>query len=155
MLYGRYLEEESIIDQYLVDVTKREMNDDGEEYYIYGIKIPEQFLSIFQGEQLVLTKGFGRKNHSIILNIFLGPEWEIFEKRLNALPVSSDQSARRIAHFFQSSAQDSELTDDGSIVVTDYLINVAGIIADQCLFLVIHQEDGIRFSIARKDLFED
>ena len=89
-----------------LDVTKYDYIE--EEYYIYSVKIPEHFLSIFQGKQLVLTKGFGRKNHSIILNIFLEPEWENFEKRLNALPVSSDLTARRIAYFFQGSAQDSE-----------------------------------------------
>lgn len=155
MLYGRDLEEELIIDKYLVDVTRRKMNYIEEEHYIYGVKIPEHFLSIFQGKQLVLTKGFGRKNHSIILNIFIEPEWENFEKRLNALPVSSDLTARRIAYFFQGSAQDSELTDDGSIVVMDYLIDAAGITDDQCLFLVIRQEDEIRFSICRKDLFEE
>lgn len=66
MLYARDLEEELIIDKYLVDVTRRKMNYIEEEYYIYSVKIPEHFLSIFQGKQLVLTKGFGRKNHSII-----------------------------------------------------------------------------------------
>lgn len=155
MFYDRYLEEESIIDKYLVDVTKREMNDNGDVYYIYDVRIPEQFLPVFQGKQLILTQGFRRKNHSMVLNIFSEPEWEKFEKRLNELRVSSEQSARRIACFFQSSAQNSELTDDGSIVVMDYLINMAGIIDDQCLFLVIRRENGTGFSIARKDLFED
>lgn len=155
MLYCRYLEEELIIEKYSVNVTKRKMNYDEEEYYIYGVKIPEQFLPIFQGKRIVLTKGFGRKNHSLIINAFLEPEWEELEERLNALPVSSDKAARRIAYFFQGSAQDSELTDGGSIVVMEYLINMADIIDDQCLFLVIHQEDGTRFAIARKDLFED
>lgn len=76
MLYCRYLEEELIIEKYPVDVTKRKMNYDRKEYYIYGVKIPEQFLPIFQGKRIVLTKGFGRKNHSLIINVFLEPEWE-------------------------------------------------------------------------------
>ena len=31
----------------------------------------------------------------------------------------------------------------------------ANILDDQCLFLTIHQEDGIRFAIACKDMFDD
>lgn len=61
----------------------------------------------------------------------------------------------QLAFLFQNYAQDSELIDDSKIVIMEYLIQIAHITDDQCLFLVIHQEDGTRFSIARKNLFED
>lgn len=155
MHYFRYLEKEINIEKYLVDVTKRKMNYKGNTYFEYGVKIPEQYLPIFKGKRLVLTKGFGREDHSMILNIFLESEWNEFEKRINAFQVSSDQRAKRIAYFFQAGAQDSELTDDNRIAVMEPLIDIASIMDDQCLFLVIHQEDGTRFCIARKEMFED
>ena len=90
MRYARYLDNELFIEKYIVDVTKKEVYEE-DAYFEYSIKIPEQFASIFRGQRLVLTKGFGKKGYPTIVNIFLEAEWAEFEKRLNQLPTTSDQ----------------------------------------------------------------
>ena len=53
------------------------------------------------------------------------------------------------------SAIEEELEADDSVAISQYLIHTANILDDQYLFLVIHQEDDIRFAIACKDMFDD
>ena len=86
MRYARYLEKELFIEKYIAAVTKKE-----DTYFGDSIKIPEKFASIFRGQKLVLTKGYGRKGYPTIVNIFLKAEWAEFEKRLNQLPAILEQ----------------------------------------------------------------
>ena len=60
MRYARYLDDELLIEKYVVDVTRKEVYDDEGANFEYGIKIPEKFVPIFQGQQLVVTRGYGR-----------------------------------------------------------------------------------------------
>lgn len=154
MRYARYLDDELLIEKYVVDVTRKEVYDDEGANFEYGIKIPEKFVPIFQGQQLVVTRGYGRKGHPVIINIFLESAWEEFEEHLNKLPTTSDKRVRRLASFFTGDATDTELTVENKIVMQEHLINIANI-DRQCLFLVIHQEDGMRFAVACKDMFDD
>lgn len=155
MRYARYLDDELFIEKYSVDVTKKEMYDGEDTYFEYGIKIPKQFVPIFQGQRLVLTKGYGRKGGQTIVNIFFESEWEKLEERLNKLPTTSDKRVRSLASFFTGNAIDAKLEIDDTIVVQQHLIHTSNILDGQCLFLVIHQEDGTRFAIACKDMFDD
>ena len=44
-------------------------------------------------------------------------EWNDFEKKLNALPTTTDKKARAFAYFFQGSAADGELDKQGRTLI--------------------------------------
>ena len=56
------------------------------------------------GENFVITKGMEN-----CLYVYPEDEWNDFEKKLNALPTTTDKKARAFAYFFQGSAADGEL----------------------------------------------
>ena len=63
------------------------------------------------GENFVITKGMEN-----CLYVYPEDEWNDFEKKLNALPTTTDKKARAFAYFFQGSAADGELDKQGRTV---------------------------------------
>ncbi len=72
--------------------------------------IPSKFRESLSG-QFVLTKGL-----DCCLFVFSLDEWEKFEEKLKALPVS-DKNARAFTRFFFAGASDCELDRQGRVSV--------------------------------------
>ncbi|MBQ3546615.1 MAG: division/cell wall cluster transcriptional repressor MraZ [Lachnospiraceae bacterium] len=63
------------------------------------------------GENFILTKGFDG-----CLYIYPQKEWEIFEEKLNSLPVGKSDT-RKMVRFFMSSATQAEFDKQGRILI--------------------------------------
>ena len=68
------------------------------------------------GENFVITKGMEN-----CLYVYPEDEWNDFEKKLNALPTTTDKKARAFAYFFQGSAADGELDKQGRTLIPSVL----------------------------------
>ena len=68
------------------------------------------------GEHFVITKGMEN-----CLYVYPEDEWNDFEKKLNALPTTTDKKARAFAYFFQGSAADGELDKQGRTLIPSVL----------------------------------
>lgn len=63
------------------------------------------------GENFILTKGFDG-----CLYIYPQKEWEVFEEKLNSLPVGKSDT-RKMVRFFMSSATQAEFDKQGRILI--------------------------------------
>lgn len=74
------------------------------------------------GENFVITKGMEH-----CLYIYPENEWNNFEEKLNALPTTTDKTARSLAHFFQGSATDGDLDKQGRTLIPSTLREFANL----------------------------
>lgn len=72
------------------------------------------------GEHFVITKGMEN-----CLYVYPEAEWNAFEEKLNALPTTTNKTARKFAQFYQSSAADGELDKQGRTLVPSVLRDFA------------------------------
>lgn len=79
------------------------------------------------GEEFVLTKGLDG-----CLSIYSMEEWSIFEKKLQALPLTN-KNARKFSRFFVAGATMCELDKQGRILVPATLREFAGLEKDVVL----------------------
>lgn len=63
------------------------------------------------GENFILTKGFDG-----CLYIYPQKEWEVFEEKLNSLPMGKGDT-RKMVRFFMSSATQAEFDKQGRILI--------------------------------------
>ncbi len=84
------------------------------------LTVPSDFRELL-GEKFVLTKGFEG-----CLSIYPMTEWEAFEKKLSALPLTN-KSARTLTRFFVAGATECELDKQGRILVPPTLREFAGL----------------------------
>ena len=82
--------------------------------------IPARFREAL-GEEFVLTKGLDG-----CLSIYPMSEWESFEEKLKALPLT-DKNARAFSRFFVAGATLCELDKQGRILVPGTLREFAGL----------------------------
>lgn len=82
--------------------------------------IPAKFREAL-GEEFVLTKGLDG-----CLSIYPMDEWESFEQKLKALPLT-DKNARAFSRFFVAGATACELDKQGRILVPATLREFAGL----------------------------
>ena len=73
------------------------------------------------GEEFILTKGLDG-----CLSIYPMDEWESFEEKLKALPLT-DKNARAILRFFVAGATSCELDRQGRILIPSTLREFAGL----------------------------
>ena len=88
--------------------------------------IPAKFRELL-GEELVLTKGLDG-----CLSIYPMDEWNAFEEKLKALPLTN-KSARTFSRFFVAGAASCELDKQGRILVPATLREFAGLEKDVVL----------------------
>ena len=88
--------------------------------------IPSKFRELL-GEEFVLTKGLDG-----CLSIYPMTEWEVFEKKLRALPLTN-KNARTFSRFFVAGATMCELDKQGRILVPQTLREFAGLDKDVVL----------------------
>ena len=88
--------------------------------------IPSKFRELL-GEKFVLTKGLDG-----CLFLFPMEEWEAFELKLRALPLTN-KNARTFSRFFVAGAADCELDKQGRILVPQTLREFAGLDKDVVL----------------------
>ena len=88
--------------------------------------IPSRFRDEL-GDDFVLTKGLDG-----CLSIYPQNEWEAFEQKLRALPLTS-KNARTFTRFFVASAAPCELDKQGRILVPQTLREFAGLEKDVIL----------------------
>ena len=88
--------------------------------------IPSRFRDEL-GDDFVLTKGLDG-----CLSIYPQNEWEAFEQKLRALPLTS-KNARTFTRFFVASAAPCELDKQGRILVPATLREYAGLEKDVVL----------------------
>ena len=82
--------------------------------------IPSDYRELL-GEKFVLTKGFEG-----CLSIYPMTEWEAFEKKLSALPLTN-KNARTLTRFFVAGATECELDKQGRILIPSTLRECAGL----------------------------
>ncbi|MDO5392100.1 MAG: division/cell wall cluster transcriptional repressor MraZ [Eubacteriales bacterium] len=82
--------------------------------------IPAKFREAL-GEEFILTKGLDG-----CLSIYPMDEWESFEEKLKALPLT-DKNARAFLRFFVAGATSCELDRQGRILVPSTLREFAGL----------------------------
>ena len=82
--------------------------------------IPAKFRETL-GEEFILTKGLDG-----CLSIYPMDEWESFEEKLKALPLT-DKNARAFLRFFVAGATSCELDKQGRILVPSTLREFAGL----------------------------
>ena len=82
--------------------------------------IPAKFRETL-GEEFILTKGLDG-----CLSIYPMDEWESFEEKLKALPLT-DKNARAFLRFFVAGATSCELDRQGRILVPSTLREFAGL----------------------------
>ena len=82
--------------------------------------IPSKFRELL-GEEFVLTKGLDG-----CLSIYPMTEWEAFEKKLSALPLTN-KNARTLTRFFVAGATECELDKQGRILIPSTLREFAGL----------------------------
>ena len=85
--------------------------------------IPAKFRELL-GEEFVLTKGLDG-----CLFIYPMDEWEAFEEKLRALPLTN-KNARAFSRFFVAGATMCELDKQGRILVPQTLREFAGLVMD-------------------------
>ena len=88
--------------------------------------IPSKFRELL-GEKFILTKGLDG-----CLYIYPMDEWEAFEEKLRALPLTN-KIARTFSRFFVAGATDCELDKQGRILVPQTLREFAGLDKDVVL----------------------
>ena len=88
--------------------------------------IPSKFRELL-GEEFVLTKGLDG-----CLSIYPMNEWEAFEEKLRALPLTN-KNARTFSRFFVAGATSCELDKQGRILVPQTLREFAGLEKDVVL----------------------
>lgn len=88
--------------------------------------IPAKFRELL-GEEFVLTKGLDG-----CLSIYPMDEWEAFEQKLRALPLTN-KNARTFSRFFVAGATTCELDKQGRILVPVTLREFAGLSKDVVL----------------------
>ena len=88
--------------------------------------IPSKFREEL-GENFVLTKGLDG-----CLSLYPMEEWKIFEKKLEALPLTN-KNARKFLRFFVAGATECELDKQGRILVPATLREFAGLEKDVVL----------------------
>ena len=88
--------------------------------------IPSKFREEL-GENFVLTKGLDG-----CLSIYPMDEWEAFEMKLRALPLTN-KNARTFSRFFVAGATSCELDKQGRILVPSGLRDYAGLVKDVVL----------------------
>lgn len=76
------------------------------------------------GDTFIMTKGLDS-----CLYIYPKPEWEIFEKKLKALPMT-DKNVRAFVRFFFSGANEMEPDKMGRVLIPQSLLSYAGIEGD-------------------------
>ena len=84
------------------------------------LTVPSDFRELL-GEKFVLTKGFEG-----CLSIYPMTEWEAFEKKLSALPLTN-KNARTLTRFFVAGATECELDKQGRILIPSTLREFAGL----------------------------
>ena len=82
--------------------------------------IPSKFRELL-GEEFVLTKGLDG-----CLSIYPMDEWNAFEEKLRALPLTN-KNARTFTRFFVAGATNCELDKQGRILVPQTLREFAGL----------------------------
>ena len=82
--------------------------------------IPAKFRETL-GEEFILTKGLDG-----CLSIYPMDEWESFEEKLKALPLT-DKNARAFLRFFVAGATSCELDRQGRILIPSTLREFAGL----------------------------
>ncbi|SFC81436.1 division/cell wall cluster transcriptional repressor MraZ [Butyrivibrio sp. YAB3001] len=82
--------------------------------------IPAKFRELL-GEQFVVTKGFDG-----CLFVFSNDEWEVFEGKIQKLPMDNP-GARALSRFFISGACDAEVDKQGRINIPTNLLEYAKI----------------------------
>lgn len=88
--------------------------------------IPSKFRELL-GEEFVLTKGLDG-----CLSIYPMDEWNAFEEKLRALPLTN-KNARTFTRFFVAGATNCELDKQGRILVPQTLREFAGLEKDVVL----------------------
>ena len=88
--------------------------------------IPSRFRELL-GEEFVITKGLDG-----CLSIYPQEEWETFEEKLRALPLTN-KNARTLTRFFVAGACTCELDKQGRILVPQTLREFAGLDKDVVL----------------------
>ena len=88
--------------------------------------IPSKFRELL-GEEFVMTKGLDG-----CLSIYPQKEWEAFEEKLRALPLTN-KNARTLTRFFVAGACTCELDKQGRILVPQTLREFAGLDKDVVL----------------------
>jgi MraZ protein len=88
--------------------------------------IPSRFRELL-GEEFVITKGLDG-----CLSIYPQEEWESFEEKLRALPLTN-KNARTLTRFFVAGACTCELDKQGRILVPQTLREFAGLDKDVVL----------------------
>ncbi len=88
--------------------------------------VPAKFREAL-GEEFVLTKGLDG-----CLSIYPMEEWESFEEKLKALPLT-DKNARAFLRFFVAGATSCELDKQGRILIPGTLREFAGLDKDVVL----------------------
>lgn len=88
--------------------------------------IPSKFREEL-GDEFVLTKGLDG-----CLSIYPMEQWKIFEKKLEALPLTN-KNARKFSRFFVAGATTCELDRQGRILVPATLREFAGLEKDVVL----------------------
>ena len=88
--------------------------------------IPSKFREEL-GDEFVLTKGLDG-----CLSIYPMEQWKIFEKKLEALPLTN-KNARQFSRFFVAGATPCELDRQGRILVPQTLREFAGLEKDVVL----------------------
>ena len=87
--------------------------------------IPSKFRELL-GEEFVLTKGLDG-----CLSIYPMDEWNAFEEKLRALPLTN-KNARTFTRFFVAGATNCELDKQGRILVPQTLREFAGLEKTLC-----------------------
>ena len=90
------------------------------------IIIPAKFREQM-GDDFVITKGLDHQ-----LFVYAPDEWNLFEAKLRALPISNPQ-ARKLSRFFLVGASDVTVDKQGRITLPMQLREVAGITRDVLL----------------------
>ena len=88
--------------------------------------IPSRFREELKNE-FIVTKGLDG-----CLFVFPGNEWQIFEEKLKALPLTN-KNARKFSRFFVAGATACELDKQGRILVPQTLREFAGLEKDVVL----------------------
>jgi MraZ protein len=89
--------------------------------------IPAKFRELL-GEEFVLTRGLDG-----CLWIYPMDEWEAFEEKLKALPLTVNKNARAFARFFVTGATNGELDKQGRVLIPATLREFAGLDKDVIL----------------------
>ena len=90
------------------------------------IIIPAKFREQM-GDDLIITKGLDHQ-----LFVYAPDEWNLFEAKLRALPISNPQ-ARKLSRFFLVGASDVTVDKQGRITLPMQLREFAGITRDVLL----------------------